>query len=412
MTARRRPQQGFTLVELVVSVAMAGIVFAIVMGVVLMQQRAQESTEVMRSAISSGRNAIIEIDHALRRAGFGIEPAHAFDFNFFRCASSDLVDGLCRDRREAPDVLSFVSRDPNYQIVPLSTDPCTDPDGCPEMCTDPNGCLQGRVWRMTSYDASGPKIMLTAREGQIFRKGQTLLAVCRSSSNYTMMTVKDTVLAADDGDIELTLNAAVSGNPYFANALAPPCFSNQPIVYAVERHHYFIHEYDGVPWLVLDTGLDLDGDDNDPWTNPDEKDFIPIAPNVEDLQVAYVLSRTAPGVMPDSDANGVVGDDAEDGAAAEEPNNTLAAPNYQTPSDSPLRRNLHPANIRGVRYTVTVRSERPDPGGVPGWLGDPLPQPENSSRELDDAALGRFRRQEASSYVNVRNLESRGMYSL
>lgn len=406
-----RPSRGFTLVELVIALAMSALVFTVVMGVVIVQQRAQESTEVMRTGISSGRAAVVELDRALRRAGFGVDPRHAFDFNFYRCTPTDLVDGRCRDRRDTPDILSFVSRDPAYQIIPMSTVPCTDPGGCPDMCLDSNGCTKGRAWRMASRDMSDPSVTLTARKGQVFRRGQTLLAVCRGSTNYTMMTVDDTVSVDDDGDVELPLKATVSGNPYVENALTSGCYSNQPLVYAIQRHHFFIHEYDGVPWLVLDTGLDLNGSGNDPWTVPDEDDFIPIAPNVEDFQVAYVLGRTN-GTMPDSNANGVVGDNADTGATAEELNASLAAPLYNTPADDPLRSTLHPANIRGVRYTVTVRSDRPDQTAAPSWLGDPLPLSENGNRVLDDSELGRFRRHATSSYVNVRNLDSRGMYSL
>lgn len=392
MTTRSSSTRGFTLIELMVSLGVGAIVLAVVMGIVIIQQRAQESAEVMRTAIASGRGAIIEFERTLRQAGYGIDPRFAFDFTHHRCATGDKIDGLCRDRQSDADSLTFVARDARYRFNPFDATTCLHEIGCPV----------GRAWRFSSFDGGAAKLTIEARKDQVFRQGQILLGICRGSASYTMATVAETVTASATGNLEIPLLSAEAGNPYRENNLGLGCYAANAHIFAVNRFHYRIHDYDGVPWLVLETGLDLNDDEE-----IDEDDFIPIAPNVEDLQVAYVLQRFPSQTPPDSDENGIIGDDA---STPEEPDSTATAPLYATGKNSTARRSTHPANVRSVRVSVVVRSERPDPNGVPGWMGDAMPQNENSTRVLGD--LGRFRRQTFSTTVNVRNLASDSMYSL
>jgi type IV pilus assembly protein PilW len=163
-----------------------------------------------------------------------------------------------------------------------------------------------------------------------------------------------------------------------------------------------------VPWLMLDRGLDLNGDGSNPWAARDDGDLLPVASNIEDLQVAYVMNRNAGGGATDSNANFVLGDDPAI-ATPEEPDPTAQAPGYSTVSNATTRQTLHPANIQAVRISMVIRSAQADKAR-PGQPGDPLPLLENSTRVLTATEVASFRRFRISAVVPIRNLMSRGMF--
>lgn len=398
---RRSVPRGFSLAELLVSLAVVAIVLTIVLGFTLAQKGIVEGGEMERAATEQSRDALFEIERNLRSAGFGVDPRFAFDFDSFRCTDDDQIVGEgarphCRDRRNASDTLVFLTRDPEYRIDPQGTGGCADANGCPK----------GRAWRLN--DTVANTLTLDARAGDLFRSGQVLLGVCPKGFRWSMATVSETVQAEADGALELTLYEANPAEPSLESDFTHACFGTGATVFAVKRFLYGIRTYDGVPWLVRDEGLDLDGDGSDPWEEEDPDDLVPLVPYVEDLQVAYVLERRAGAVPPDSDENFVVGDDAAEVRLTEEPDPNAAAPAYNTGLDDPLRRNLHPANIRAVRVSLVVRTERsvPQQGGGSAH-GDPLPQPENSIRTVDEDGYRRF---VVSATVAVRNMSSRAMF--
>ncbi len=198
----------------------------------------------------------------------------------------------------------------------------------------------------------------------------------------------------------------------------------------VDRFHYLIQTYAGVPWLVLDTGTDVDGSGI-----VDAADYLPIAPGVEDIQFAYVMNINAPtianGATPPSAApskgpdaptsggvnagNWVIGDYfTGTGASAtgtqEQPDATIASmPQYSTSLADPLRYNTTAANIRGVRISVNLRSLQTDQSQPSSWTGDTEKRIEN----LNGAALqsgGRLRRFSFATSVACRDMESRSAF--
>ena len=214
-----------------------------------------------------------------------------------------------------------------------------------------------------------------------------------------------------------SLNVTVmsaAGNAYRENAWslpgADPCYTSatpQPNIFLVDRYRYAVQTFNGIPWLMLDTGIDLNGNGILPDNGGDLNDLIPIAKGVEDMQVAYAY---APGTLygfaaTDSNTNWIVGDAA---GVVEEPDPTLAAPQYTTPSTDATRFNLHPANIRGVRVTLSLRSLQTDQSRAAAWAGDPLVLSENRNAQL--ASFGRLRRFSAATSVTVRDLDSRNSF--
>lgn len=399
---RHRPSaRGVTLVELLVAIGVLGIVLASITGAVLSQRKVAASVELGREMLDNGREALLELEKGLRMAAFGVDPRAAFDFAHFRCDENDLITGvngrqMCRDRRNGPDRLSFLARDPRYRIDPMGTNGCDMDQGCPT----------GQAWHLTDRElTSPPSITVDARKGQRFLAGRVLLVTCSTVSQFSMVTVKTTTEAEEDGALRIPVYDAHATDPTRENALGPACFASRPTVFAIDRWHYEIRDYDGMPWLVLDPGLDLDGDGSDPLAEVDLDDVLPIAPGIEDLQLAYILADPLGETSPDSDENGVVGDDPA--AEAEEPDPSLNAPEYRTAANHETRRNLHPANIRAVRVSLVARSLRPDRGR----LGDPIPPAENAQRDSEEEVTDEFRRALLTTTVATRNMGSRGMFT-
>jgi hypothetical protein len=81
-----------------------------------------------------------------------------------------------------------------------------------------------------------------------------------------------------------------------------------------------------------------------------------------------------------------------------------AAPTYDTPSGVPARcTTLSPANVRGIRVSLRLRSDRPDHSQRPGWTGDVLNNAENRTGTLNVPAYRLF---PAEVSVTLRNMAS------
>jgi hypothetical protein len=81
-----------------------------------------------------------------------------------------------------------------------------------------------------------------------------------------------------------------------------------------------------------------------------------------------------------------------------------AAPTYDTPSSDPARcATISPANVRGIRISLRLRSDRPDHSKPAGWSGDVMNAPENRTGTLNVPGYQLFT---AELNVTLRNLAS------
>lgn len=377
---------GFTLVELLISSTITIMAIALALSMFSGQQSALGRQDLMRGNAASARDALLEMESALRRAGYGIDPRHAFDFGSYRCSAP----GECRDSTDGPDEIVFVSRDPNYRWTSAAGG-------------------QGRMFNLLSH-AAGAFVLEESTAGtgpKVLHKGRVLLAYCNDGSEMSMQTVATTTEVNDAGGVTIVpLLSPVAGDPYRdPNIDTAACFqTGTALVFLVDRHRYAVQSFAGVSYLVLDTGLDLNEDGSTP-DEGDDDDLLPVAAGVDDLQVAYLLDPSAGFTAPDSDANWIVGDTA---GVREEMDPAAAAPDYRTALNDASRFNLHPANIRGVRLSLGLHSSVPDTSQPQSWQGDPLRLLENRTSGL--GSLGRFRRSTARSTVTLRNLESRSPF--
>ena len=242
------------------------------------------------------------------------------------------------------------------EIVFVSRDPNYYWAGTPSSLIagcDPSAPCIGHAWQVTAFTTT--TVTVAANAGDRFLKGQIVQMVCSQGRNPTMGRIAGNQTAGAAGNFQLTLDPIVAGNPYRANipASADPCFNYAGVtLFLVNRYRYHVATINGDPWLMLDRGLDF----NQNGTTPEEN----------------------------------------------------------TPDTDPLRYNLHPANIRGVRIRLTIRSLRQDITQPTPWAGDPAVAAGSTSIEnrndFTAVTLGRYRRFFSSVSVTTPNLNSKNPF--
>lgn len=392
--------RGFTLIELVVGMAVSLVVIAAAAMLMVASHRSFEFGKDQRDLQESGRVALQELTDHLKLAGYGMEPTLVFDVGPIANTVQDRMpvnstarfggylcdDADCRDHNDAPDELVFYSRDPDFSRGVTSV--------------SANLVVLG----------PSPKGEMTA-----LQHGQILQLMCYGASSMWLqayVTVDKVEAGTNAGETQVQLQPAV-GLPFdfpTQNALlGQPCYGTAGAVRAfkIDRYRYYIQKVTDAgemvnwtanarPYLMLDQGL-ADGDGQPIHT--------PVAADVEDLQVAYVFPLAA--------ANQVLGDDwfghvrvsAGNGVALDAEQFDLAPgigiPTADTPSLDPLRTTHHPANIRAVRLAITVRSARFDPG-----VDDHLIPGAFNRDAISTGEVG-YHRTQFETTVYVRNMETK-----
>ena len=402
-----RGRRGFTLIELMVSTVVASVVIAGALLLLTSQQRLQQGSTAERAMLETGRVALDEITTNLRLAGYGIDPALAFDFGPQATVSMDQAPPgapvsaasylcgsavTCRDSTTGSDEIVFQYRDPSF-VRALAAAPPT----------------------------GGSSVTIAGPLNSPIYKGQVLQVMCfGGSQRWAYVTVGQFVPVNTSPGAQITIQlASATGdqiplqNQYLDDscfsAVAPPgslpvTFAAAAKVYKVDLFRYYIASYDAVgnvvangtagarPYLMLDQGLsDASGK---PVVNV-------IAPDVEDLQLAYVFPNSpTPGLQ-------LMGGTAGVAVAADATGIDLApalgTPAFSDAGESPRRATQHPGNIRAVAVSLVVRSpelhlEVPD-----------ATIPAAGNRGVT-AAPPYYRRQLFETTAAVRNTDARAPY--
>jgi type IV pilus assembly protein PilW len=351
----RRLDRGFTLVELLVGVAVSLVAVAGALVMLQGQQRSFRGSSTDRSLQETGRMALGAISEEVSMAGYGVEPAMVFDFGQLtnvpmeragQIAGQTVVFGgdaagttgfacadpvTCRDSITGPDELAFQYRDPsfNHQIRAVTSE--------------------------TSITIAGPL-------HQPIRVGQVFQAICISGSmTWAYLRASAEVAATNDATVPITLESGVGLEYPHQNAVmaADPCFSTgEARLLEVQRLRYFVQSYDAagnvVPWntagsrpyLMVDRGLTVNG----------APQLEVVAPDVEDLQIAYVF----PYATVDQQVAGATSGTRLDVSATGIDFTPAILPTYAAPRLSPIRGTHYPANIRAVRVAIVARSPGPE----------------------------------------------------
>jgi type IV pilus assembly protein PilW len=389
--ARRHVQTGFTLLEVLVSCSVSLVAVTAASQALVGQYAALQGRDLSRQANGSAREATQFLDATLRVTGFGIDPRWALDFSY-RCQAQP-----CRDRVDGPDELVVVSRDPRYRYQ-------AEGEGG---CVDPAGCFTGDAWPITDVTTGPPSLTVTLQPGTALEAGRVVLAMCAGGQNPVMLTLATAVSlssASPPGSVVLNqFSGDPTLGPYNATGSLLACHG-QPgaAMFLVDRSRFFVQTLGGTPWLMLDTGRDLDGDGILP--PADQDDLIPVAKNVLDMQVAYALEPCGGyPAGPDSDGDWMIGDAK---GVREEPLTVTnpPAPTYGTASNDPSRcTTLSPANVRALRVSLRLRSDKADHARGGGWSGDVLTSPENRAGSLNVPGYRLF---SAQLDVTLRNMTS------
>ncbi|WP_242395110.1 PilW family protein [Anaeromyxobacter oryzisoli] len=378
----RASHRGFTLVELVVAMAVTVIVLAAAMTVVRAQQKAYHDGEKLRGAQGSGRRALLAMEEALPRAGYGLDASLALDLVPWYGGPCPAELAPCpRDSTTNSDELVFYARDPQYWVDPA----------------DNTVAPAGHAWKVTAV--SDTTLELAGRAGDVFRKGQIFQLVC-PDAKFTYVTSDQKVdpLAAD-GAVTIQLLSEDTGdpsNPFRRQdvATAPgSCFGGGIArAFLIDRYRFHVRpfpvgggagatEYD--PFLMLDQGVDRN-DDN--IVNGADEQVI--AEGIELLQVSYIFNggstiATAAGENPGTAITFAAAAPSAATTAADTITTTLFPGGAPQPGQSvygassfygytfgpppdPVRLTNDQANIQAVHVAVLARSATPDRQGAVG----------------------------------------------
>ena len=363
MRAPRRPR-GFSLIELLVSTAIGGVVLTGICLVFISQAWQYQAHANRRAVQSSVRQALGFVERHVRNAGYGVDPDRAI-------LAYDSFDAVSNARGVGfPDGLTVHARDLYFRRRAI------------EVGTD-----------FLRFDLPLQRPL---------RKGEILLVLCPGAVRYAYVTVGETAPASatsvrlDTAPAPVDSPAGPPGALFRELAtLGEACFHDMepPVVVRVERASFYVSSFDDdgdpatpgtTPYLMLHRGVDINDDGS-----VDGADATPLAVGIEQLQVAYILNTLGDTPPP------LVGvDDAVPwGETWHLATPELNRPRLEDAYASPRRLGSHPANIRQVRLTLVARSTRADtqrPGDdvlTPGALGSegpPLPSGTTSWRQLEN----------------------------
>jgi type IV pilus assembly protein PilW len=408
-------RRGFTLVEILIALAVSALALAAAIAAANAQQRAFYTGQKSRAAQGSGRAALLFLERTLPLAGFGMDAPLAVDFGWYdRSPVCPAALAPCSpDRTDDADELVYYARNPNYWV--------------PE---DAAGEPRGRAWHIASF--APDEVTVRARGGDVFRRGQILQAVCVGQGVYAYFTVATTVAvpaATPTTDLEVELQPVVLTNPFRRQdvAAAQPCLLAGGRLFQIDRHRLHVRPVAAGgrtdPYLVLDTGTDTDGDGD---VDPDDEMIL--ADGIEAFQVSYVFSNPAlpvAGAVQGTPVALRAGLPADQTAQAITPSvfpGVLAPGQFVYAPSSFYRLSLlppvpsarltnHQGNLRTVRVALVARSPEPDPAASANltWTaGSPLLRHNQDRAPAWVPVDGGYQRAVLETAVNLANMNVRG----
>ncbi len=335
-----------TLVELLVGLVVTSLVLlALSAGFIGVQQVYQREVHAKRT-VESARLATALLERSVVLAGFGLPPELAFELA--------PLAGLPCNAADPRDNCTFQPDGSNQLPQPVVTDDLAfryrDPQYLRRASAD------------AALTASGAINVAAGTLGVQVRPGQHFLLVCDSGAwGFVRATAP-----ADATASAFQFEAATAPYPTPSSAA---CFQQTgpgaPMLLLVQERRVRIElfppqppEVRARPFLVMYRSLNRP---TDCLTNLAACDLEPLAADVENFQVAWVMNRS-PTVPPlDTDGTQVLGDDPAVAPELPDPAAPHTQPAYELAYGDPQRFNAHPTNVRGVRLSLTLRTQHPLP---------------------------------------------------
>ncbi len=363
-----RPSRGFTLIELMMALAVSAVVLVAVVAASNAQQRLFNEGQHQRASQGSARMALLWLEQKLPTAGWGIDPSLALDFQYYTGGPCPLPSACTRDNNADTDELVFYARNPNYWVPPEGV----------------TAAYVGRVWNLSAITSSSASLDL--RGGEVFPQGQILQAVCPGELKYAYFTVGATVPAAGGtplsaGTTTIQLAAVDTANPFKRQDVAVATALTGCRVFQVDRYRIHVRPVavGGVttPYLMLDRGIDANQDGT-----IDDKDETVLAEGIEAFQVGYELANPALGSVGTTSGTAITWGTVTAANQQQATAGAILLTNFgsatgntaavYTPSSfysyrysDPIRQTAHQANIRAVQLSLVARSPTPNPTAVP-----------------------------------------------
>lgn len=329
--------RGFTLLELLVGTATTTIILAAVAVSFAGIQGSYQTESRIKVSVEGVRTATHFIEQRLRQAGYGLDPRIAFDFN---------PKGLPGETKA------------NYTLGLTGGLPKSVTDDLAFRYRDSAYLRRGR------FMGSGGVVLESGSFGVDLVKGQRLIVSCNNGKKQLVLKVSAGGVSKHQGaSANVTVDKALSNTDEQETCLTK-VGQDAPYVMLLHEVRLRIMDMGGRPFLMAFKGLDeLDLDT-----------AVPLAADVESFQVAYLMNRPPQegpnALLPPVDVsspepNWVLGDvDSDDkDRHPEQRDPSKPEPRYNDPYDAPVRYTRHPANIRGVRVALSVRSTSRDSSG-------------------------------------------------
>ncbi len=404
--------RGYTLLELMVALTVSVLTIAAGVTLLIGSQRSFQSTANDRLIQETARVALDEIGTNVRMAGYGLEPTFAFDMGVASRTQMVGVDDpttfnaptgfqnqvwfggytlentpVARDSTGAPDEFVFYSRDPVFSRAVAGVGPGgASLTLAPPLSGAATDLLEGQVLQVMCFGA----------QDQWLWAYVTVASVDAKNPAAPVVTLKP-----GQGVSFPFQNQLLTENCYGGGTSTVRAFK-------IDRYHYYVAAVDQAgnvqnwetpgtrPYLMLDQGLKRAG----------TPVLTPIVPDVEDLQVAYLFPlATGDKMLGAKLGTQVVATiDGEDAGLNLAPNvKGIPIPSFATPAMQVdvSHTTHHPANIRGVRVGIVVRSPTQDPSDR---TEEDAKVPELLNRGRIDGEPG-YQRRAFESTTYTRNLE-------
>ncbi|MDP2275127.1 MAG: PilW family protein [Archangium sp.] len=334
--------RGFTLAELLVGLVVTSIVMTAVVAIFIGVQRSYQAETEVKIITENGRGTMLFLERVLPLAGYGLDPRVAFD----------VAGTQSRDNQDVQAV-SFTT---TFTQKPLPGPAArTLSDDLAFRFRDPAFLRAGRL------NSGNTQVTLDAALGMQLPTGKLLMVGCRGGADYTMVRVVGT-----PGPTATTITVTNAAGPFITSSA--PCLTqtgaSSPWVFLIQEHRLRVVNLAGRPWLVSFRNLEASV------TDLTLDNFDPIAPDVENFQVAFGMNRARPGLTccqaaPDAagNSNFIVGDVPGESFFAQPTGVLGTRPDYRTGYEQLPRFTAHPANIRSVHVAVVLRSTRNLPNG-------------------------------------------------